>query len=145
MPPRLEQLEELGPVLHAVHAELLADYPEHIRRTLLEAKTTAEWIRFGIAERSTLTGLAAELKAGPDLPDVPLIALSALGADPSQPAETLRAVHEARRRMDAAVARAVSHGEQRILTDTFHHRLCFDRPDAVVRAIRDVLDRVARP
>ncbi|MFI6366722.1 hypothetical protein ACIBG0_28685 [Nocardia sp. NPDC050630] len=30
--------------------------------------------------------------------------------------------------------------EQRILSTTLHHRLCFD-PDAVVQAIRDVIDR----
>ncbi|GHF09915.1 hypothetical protein [Streptomyces morookaense] len=46
--------------------------------------------------------------------------------------------------MDAALVGSVSHGEQRILFDTFHHRLCFDRPDAVVQAVRDVVERARR-
>ncbi|MEV0338804.1 alpha/beta hydrolase [Nocardia sp. NPDC050713] len=139
-----EQLEQLRPVLRAMRAELLADYPEHVRRSLIEAKESDEWIRVGIAERSNLTELATELRAGPNLPDVPVVALSALGADPAQPAETQRQMRAGRRRMDAALVSAVSHGEQRVLSDTAHHRLCFDRPDAVVQAIRDVLARAAR-
>ncbi|WP_431956699.1 alpha/beta fold hydrolase [Nocardia lijiangensis] len=141
----LEQLEQLRPALRAERAELLADYPEHIRRPLIEAKESDEWIRVGIAERSNLTELATELRAGPDLPDVPVVALSVLGTDPAQRAETLQKMHDGRRRMDAAVVSAVSRGEQRILSDTVHHRLCFDRPDAVVQAVRDVVDLVARP
>ncbi|GGN74269.1 alpha/beta fold hydrolase [Nocardia rhizosphaerihabitans] len=139
-----EQLEQLRPAMRQMRTELLAAYPEHIRRSLVEAKESAEWTRVGIAERSNLTALAAELHAGPGLPDVPVVALSALGPDPTQPAETLRRMHDGRRRMDAALVRGLSYGDHRILADTVHHRLCFDRPDAVVQAIRDVVGRVAR-
>ncbi|MEV6432806.1 alpha/beta hydrolase [Nocardia sp. NPDC051463] len=145
MGPDPQQLEQLRPALREMHAELLADYPEHVRRPLIDAKESDEWIRFGIAERSGLTELATELRAGPNLPDVPVVALSVLGTDPAQPARTQQQMHDGRRRMDAALVGAVSHGEQRILSDTLHHRLCFDRPDAVVQAIRDVVDRAARP
>lgn len=73
--------------------------------------------------------------------NVPLIALSAVGVDSDQPMpERLR---DGRTGMDAAVVRSVSRGEQRVLDDTVHHRLCFDRPDAVVRAIRDVVARAS--
>ncbi|MGW6425412.1 alpha/beta fold hydrolase [Nocardia sp. NPDC055053] len=139
-----EQLEQLRPALRQMRTELLAAYPEHIRRSLVEAKESDEWTRVGIAERSNLTALAAELHAGPGLPDVPVVALSALGPDPTQPPETLRRMQDGRRRMDAALVRGLSQGDHRILTDTVHHRLCFDRPDAVVEAIRDVVDRAAR-
>lgn len=74
-----------------------------------------------------------------------MIALSALGPDPTQPPETLRLMHDGRRRMDAALVSGLSQGDHRILADTVHHRLCFDRPDSVVEAIRDVVDRAARP
>ncbi|MFE6919791.1 alpha/beta fold hydrolase [Nocardia sp. NPDC057663] len=139
-----EQLAQLRPALRAMHTELLAAYPEHIRRSLVEAKESDEWTRVGIAERSNLTAPAAELHAGPGLPDVPVIALSAMGPDPTQSPETLRQLHDGRRRMDAALMRGFTHGEHRVLADTVHHRLCFDRPDAVVQAIRDVVDRAAR-
>ncbi|MGW4847502.1 alpha/beta fold hydrolase [Nocardia brasiliensis] len=142
--PDPAHLDRLRPVVHEMNAELLADYPAHLRDPLLEAKTSDEWLRFGLAERTALTGLATELRAGSPLPDVPVIALTVLGTDPAQQVPW-EAVNAAKTRMDAALVRSVSHGEQRILTDTFHHRLCFDRPDAVVQAVRDVLDRVAHP
>ncbi|WNV85632.1 alpha/beta hydrolase [Umezawaea sp. Da 62-37] len=133
--PDLEQLVRTRPALRETYAELRADYPEHVRRALVDAKVSADWLRVGIAERTGLTGLAAELRTGPDIPDVPLIALTVVGADPAQ-----QEMHEGRTRMDAALVSAVSRGEQRVLSDTLHHRLCFDRPDAVVQAIRDVVD-----
>lgn len=139
-----EQIEQMRMALREMNAELLADYPEQVRTALTEAKESDEWIRVGFAERGGLVDVATELKSGPNIPDVPLIALSVVGADPALPETIQRAMHDGRTRMDAALVNSVSHGEQRILTDTFHHRLCFDRPDAVVRAIRDVLDRVAR-
>lgn len=142
--PDIEQLEHLRTALREMHAELLADYPEPVRRALTEAKTSDEGIRAGFAERNGLAELAAELHAGPNIPDVPLVALSVLGADPSQSPEALAEIHDGRRRMDAALVRGVSQGQQRILTGTVHHRLCFDRPDAVVEAIRDVIDQARR-
>ncbi|MCK7622441.1 alpha/beta hydrolase [Streptomyces sp. RS10V-4] len=154
MAPDQDQLERMRPALREAFAELLAEYPEHIRQALLEARMSDAWTRAGIAERSRLTDLATELRAGPGIPDVPVVALTVVGTDPGQQASTsertgretreMRDMREGRTRLDAALASAVSHGEQRILSDTAHHRLCFDRPDAVVQAIRDVVDRAAR-
>ncbi|WP_329171887.1 alpha/beta hydrolase [Streptomyces decoyicus] len=148
MAPDREQLEKMRPALREMSAELLAGYPEHVRQALIEAKVSDEWTDVGIAERSKLAELATELRAGPNIPDVPVVALSVVGTDPGQRAltseRTLQEMHDGRTRLDAALVSGVSHGEQRILSDTVHHRLCFDRPDAVVRAIRDVIDRAAR-
>ncbi|WP_432001511.1 alpha/beta fold hydrolase [Streptomyces sioyaensis] len=148
MAPDREQLARMRPALREMSAELLADYPEHIRQALIEAKASDAWTHVGIAERTKLAALATELRAGPAIPDVPVIALTVVGTDPAQQAltseRTLQEMHTGHTRMDAALVSAVSHGEQRILSDTVHHRLCFDRPDAVVQAIRDVIDR-ARP
>ncbi|MEU1664975.1 alpha/beta hydrolase [Streptomyces sparsogenes] len=148
MAPGREQLEQMRPALREMFAELLADYPADLRQALLDAKTSDQWMHVGIAERGTLADLATELRAGPDIPDVPVVALTVVGTDPGQKAmtseETLRQMHEGRTKLDAALVSGVSYGEQRILSDTAHHRLCFDRPDAVVQAIRDVVDRAAR-
>ncbi|MGW9176532.1 alpha/beta fold hydrolase [Streptomyces decoyicus] len=148
MAPDREQLEKMRPALREMSAELLAGYPEHVRRALTEAKVSDAWTDAGIAERTELAALATELRAGPGIPDVPVVALSVVGTDPAQQAltseRTLREMNDGRTGLDAALVNAVSHGEQRILSDTAHHRLCFDRPDAVVQAIRDVLDRAAR-
>ncbi|MFD7325518.1 alpha/beta fold hydrolase [Streptomyces sp. NPDC059875] len=149
MAPDRERLEQMRPALREMFAELLAEYPEHLRQALADAKVSDAWTRVGIAERSMLADLATELRAGPDLPDVPVVALTVVGTDPGQKAltseRTLQEMHDGRTRLDAALVSAVSRGEQRILSDTAHHRLCFDRPDAVVQAVRDVIDRAARP
>ncbi|WP_280478467.1 alpha/beta fold hydrolase [Nocardia asiatica] len=136
-----DQLRHMRPALREMRAELLADYPEHIRQPLIDAKVSDEWMRVGIAERAALTDLATELRAGPGIPDVPVVALTVVGDDPAQQALPSQEMKDAKTRMDAALVRGVSRGEQRILSDTLHHRLCFDRPDAVVAAIRDVVDR----
>ncbi|MVU75771.1 alpha/beta fold hydrolase [Nocardia sp. ET3-3] len=134
-----EQIEQMRPAVCAMTADLLANYPARLRDALIEAKTSDEWLRAGVAERSTLIAPAAELRTGPGLPDVPVIALTVVGNDPFY-----RELHDAKTKMDAALVNSVSCGEQRILSDTLHHRLCFDRPDAVVQAIRDVVDRLPR-
>ncbi|MEV6561454.1 alpha/beta hydrolase [Nocardia sp. NPDC051756] len=144
MGPDLEQLEQMRPALREMHAELYADYPEYVREPLIDVRVSAESMRAGLAERRTLVDLATELRAGPGIPDVPVIALSVVGTDPNQPDLATPEMNDAKTRMDAALVGVVSHGEQRLLSDTLHHRLCFDRPDAVVQAVRDVVDRVAR-
>lgn len=143
MPPAasLAQAERPGPepdrqALRAMHAELRAGYPDDVGRLLIEAKVSDEWLRAGAAERTGLVALAEELRGGPALPDVPMVALTV--ADPSPE------INEAKTKMDAARVSGFSRGEQRLVPDTLHHRLCFDRPDAVVRAIRDVVDRSRR-
>ncbi|MFD0169595.1 alpha/beta fold hydrolase [Streptomyces decoyicus] len=148
MAPDREQLEKMRPALREMSAALLAGYPEHVRQALIEAKVSDEWTDVGIAERTKLAALATELRDGPGIPDVPVVALSVVGTDPGQQAlaseRTWREMNDGRTRLDAALVSTVSHGEQRILSDTAHHRLCFDRPDAVVQAIRDVVERAAR-
>ncbi|OXM50785.1 alpha/beta hydrolase [Amycolatopsis thailandensis] len=141
MPPAasLAQAERPSPepdraALREMYAELRAAYPEGLREALVEAKVSDEWLRAGAAERTGLTGLAAELRAGPGLPDVPVVALTVAGAGRTE-------LDEAKTKLDAAVVSGFSRGEQRVLTGTLHHRLCFDRPDAVVQAIRDVVGR----
>ncbi|MGW6984360.1 alpha/beta fold hydrolase [Streptomyces sp. NPDC054932] len=145
MAPGREQLERMRPALREMRTELLADYPEHVRRALVDAKASDAWTRAGIAERTGLAAVAAELRAGPPVPDVPVVAVGVLGDDPALQAltseRTVQEMNDGKARMDAALVKAVSHGEQRIVSDTSHHRLCFDRPDAVVRAVRDVVDR----
>ncbi|WP_227982313.1 alpha/beta fold hydrolase [Nocardia spumae] len=142
MTPDPDRLRELRAAVRAMSTELYARYPEHIRQPLIDAKAGDDWLRAGLAERRALVELATELRSGPDIPDVPVVALTVLGEDPDGN-RISREIQEGRRAMDAALAGSVSCGQQRIVSGTVHHRLCFDRPDAVIRAIRDVLDRAA--
>ncbi|GGX74316.1 alpha/beta fold hydrolase [Streptomyces hiroshimensis] len=146
--PTEEQLRQWIPAIREMCAQVLTDFPEDVREALIDYHVSERWIHVGMAERSTLAELATELKAGPDVPDVPVIALTPLGIDPGQQAlmseQELQAMHDGKAKLYAAMANSVSHGEQRILSDTGHSQLVFERPDAVVQAIRDVVDQVAR-
>jgi pimeloyl-ACP methyl ester carboxylesterase len=153
MAPDLEQLQLKRPALREVYAELMVDYPEHVRQPLIDAHVSDDWLQAGSVERGNLVGLAEELRAGPNIPDVPLVALITEGIDPAQQAlasqrarqqiseQTVQEVAEGRRRMVAALVGAVSHGEQRIVAGVGHGQLCFQRADVVVQAIRDVFDQ----
>lgn len=146
--PGPDQLRRMRPALQEMFAELMADYPPHMRQPLIDAHVSDEWIRVGFAERGTAAALADELRAGPDIPDVTVVALTAEGTDPGPqppvPEQTMRAIHEGMRRMAAAMVSTVSFGEHRVVPDVGHNQLCFARPDVVVQAIRDVLDGTVR-
>lgn len=68
MGPDAAQLEQMRPALRRMRAELLADYPEHVRQALVDAKASDEWTSSGIAERTGLASLAAELLVEPGRP-----------------------------------------------------------------------------
>ena len=151
MVPDPARIPQLRPDLRRTYAELLADHPEHLREPLIDAHVSDHWLRSGFAERGNLVALAAELRAGPEFPDVPLIALTTEDVDPAQRALTSGSsapaasdIAEGRRKMVAALVGAVSHGEQRVMPGVGHSELCTRRPEVVVRAVRDVVDRAAR-
>ncbi len=156
MAPGPEQIQQMRPALREMYAELLAEFPEHLRQPLIDAHVSDAWLEAGGAERGNLVALAEELRAGPDLPDVPLIALTMEGVDPAQRAltseqtrqglaeQTLREIRDGKQRMIAALVSAVSDGEQRVIADVGHSQVCFLRPDVLAEAIRDVVARTAR-
>jgi hypothetical protein len=80
------------------------------------------------------------------MPDVPLIVLTGMGIDPFR---AMFATEASQRRLsdiklaiNQALANSVRHGEHRALENAAHATFHVDRPDAVVQAIRDLLDRV---
>ncbi|MBP2404103.1 alpha/beta fold hydrolase [Streptomyces syringium] len=147
--PTEEQLRQGLPAIREMCAQLLTDFPEDVREAVIDYHVSDRWIHAGMAERSTLAELATELRAGPGIPDVPLIAVTPLGIDPGQQAlmseKTLQAMHDGKTKLYAAMAASVSHGEQRVLSDTGHSQLVYERSEAVVQAVRDVVDRADRP
>ena len=58
--------------------------------------------------------------------------------------QLLRELSDRKRAFYAAVAESVPRGEHRVLEDAAHSTIHIDRPDAVLQAIRDLLDRVDR-
>jgi hypothetical protein len=71
-----------------------------------------------------------------------VIALAATGIDPGM--RLLMSGNPCVRRLYTALAGAVTRGEYRPLEGARHSTLTTDRPDDVVRAVRDLVDMVAR-
>jgi pimeloyl-ACP methyl ester carboxylesterase len=146
MPPDLEQIKQMRPAIREMGQKLLAAHPGHVRQALIDAHVNDGWLLSGQIERTNMAVLAEELQDGPDLPDVPTIALTVTGTDAADEAmlsehlELAQRAREARKELDAAIVNAVSHGEHRVLPDAGHTFVIIDRSDAVVRAIRDVVD-----
>lgn len=82
------------------------------------------------------------------MPNVPLLVLSGSGTDPFQaalmPESYLRELNDGIRGLYTALAESVPRGEHRVLENAGHATIHTDRPDAVVQAIRDLLDKVDR-
>ena len=125
-----------------------AGWPDGLCEALVERHVSAEWWQAGVRERSNMAEVADELKHGGGRPDVPVIALAALATDPGMrlimSGKSLRAMTEGNRRLYADLAGSVTRGEYRPLEGARHSTLTTDRPDDVVRAVRDLLAMVAR-
>jgi pimeloyl-ACP methyl ester carboxylesterase len=159
MPPRLQlrtaaakepgKLFELLTRLFGrrVYTKLLTGWPQDIRDQLIDGHLSPEWIRGSIRERSDMGGMADELAAGGKIPDVPMIELTGLGPDLGQSLfmskKSLATLTECKVRLYDAMVGATSNGEHRTLADASHSTIHTDRPDAVIQAVRDVIDRAA--
>ncbi|MEV0650642.1 alpha/beta hydrolase [Phytomonospora sp. NPDC050363] len=146
--PTYEQLQQALPFMRDFVSQALVDFPDEAREALVDYHVSETWINVGIAERSSTSALAEELAAGPAYPDVPFVALTPLAVDPNQAAlmspELLQTMHDGKRRQYDELAASFTGGQNRVLEDTNHSEIIFNRVDAVVQAIRDVSDRAAK-
>lgn len=161
MPPQLVEIYHAWDPDQALPAELpaglvefyrdlfareTADWPERIRELLIDRHVSPECLRTGFLEAKNLAQLNDELRGTGPMPDVPLIILTSMGIDPFKeavsagiPESLLREEIEGKRRLHTALAESVSHGENRLVDGVGHVTIHLRRPDAVLRAIRDLL------
>ncbi|GGU61099.1 hypothetical protein GCM10010211_27490 [Streptomyces albospinus] len=123
---------------------LFAAWPDTVREQLVDYHLTA-W-RTGLREgRNIYDEVAYELRDAPGLPDVPLIVLSATGYDATQAQlwseESLRDINKGKCALHAQLTASVPRGTHRVLDDAGHGFLHEERPDAVLRAISDLLSQ----
>ena len=137
----------MRPFARRMYQRMFAGWPDGLRQLLIERHVCAAWWQAGVRERSSMPQLAEELHGGGPVPDRPSIVLTALGTDPGlrllMSSRSIRAMTEGNRRLYAALAASVTHGELRALDDARHSTLTIDRADAVVQAARDLLARAA--
>ena len=144
--PMLEPTEEQLEYIRGIYAQMLAAWPDSTREPLIQYHL-ASW-QLGLQEGKNRYEVLEELRHGGIVPDVPVIVLTAMGFDPGQrlymSEDLLREQNEAKRSLYAALAASLPRGENRVLQDAAHSTIHIDRPDAVLTAIRDLLDEVGR-
>jgi len=156
----LAQLRQVFAMLHLLlhfkqfyrdqFARMFAQWPDPLRELLIDyhlrswRKSLEEWP--ARSRKNPEDEFFNEVRLGGDMPDVPLIVLTAMGLDPfmaaMMPEPYLREVNDRKRVIYKALAESVPRGEHRLVENAGHTTIHTDRPDAVVQAIRDLLDRV---
>jgi pimeloyl-ACP methyl ester carboxylesterase len=134
------------PFYRRLFEQWLAGWPEPVRKPLIDYHLGA--LRKTFAEQKNLnTEVVAEIRDGGNLPDVPVIVLAAMGIDPFQavliPQAQLRELNSHKAGIYRPLATSVPRGEYRAIEGAGHSTLHTDRPDAVVQAIRDLLETSA--
>jgi pimeloyl-ACP methyl ester carboxylesterase len=122
---------------------MLATWPDGLRERLIDYHL-AHWSRTLQESRNLNSEVLPELRDGGPMPDAPLIVLTAMGIDPFQAALLATPhLHELNARKLAfyeAFAASVARGENRAIEGAGHSTLHTERADAVVTAIRDVIE-----
>jgi pimeloyl-ACP methyl ester carboxylesterase len=138
---------ELIQFYSALFKQEMTDWPEEIRQVLVERHVSLDWLRASLQEATNVEQLYDEVRNAGPMADVPLIILTSMDIDPFKAAVSpgtseslLREEIEGKRRLYTTWARSM-HGENRPIEDVGHVTLHFRRPDAVLGAIRDLLDR----
>jgi pimeloyl-ACP methyl ester carboxylesterase len=148
MKPDLQSLPELTPeqldASRTALRQLYAQWPDELREPLVEYHVT-DW-RIGLEETTNFeTAIFDELRAGGDIPDVPLLVLTANGMNPYWnnylSPEDQRAAHAGIHAMHADLAKSTSRGEHRLIDDASHQYLHIEQSEAVLQALRDLLER----
>lgn len=155
MPPRpfFEQLRmglaALPALLNArrfyrpLFSSMYRTWPDGLRDTLVEYHLR-HWRRT-LQEAANLNSeVLPEIAAGGAAPGQPTIVLTSMGIDPFMAPfmseATLRELNVQKAAFYAAFSALAPRGENRLLPDAGHSTLHTDRPDAVVQAIRDLID-----
>jgi pimeloyl-ACP methyl ester carboxylesterase len=141
---------ELIQFYRALFEQELTSWPENVRQILVERHVSLDWLRAGLQEAINVEQLYDEVRHAGPMPDVPLIILTSMGIDSFKeavsqgtPESLLREEIEGKRRLYTTWAQTM-HGENRLIEDVGHVTLHFRRPDAVLQAIRDLLERAGK-
>jgi pimeloyl-ACP methyl ester carboxylesterase len=127
-------------------AQEMADWPPPMRDILVERHVSLDWLLVGIEEASNVEQLYGEVRRAGPLPDIPLIVLNSTETDtfrrivaPNETDERRLQEIDGKRRLYEALAASVPRGEVRPV-DAGHLTIHYRHPEAVLQALRDLLD-----
>ncbi len=142
----LEQLRANPELWRQWYPELFEDFeklPAHVRDPLIARHLALD--DAGLRDMMSAARIQAEVTNGPALPDIPVTVLTAMKIDPTpgQSNSDVEAFNQIKLDAHRTLVNSLPHGEHRVRDDG-GHRLTAQRPDIVVAAIFDTLDRAAR-
>jgi pimeloyl-ACP methyl ester carboxylesterase len=141
----LEQLRANPDLARQWYPEMFADWeklPAHVRDPLISRHI--ERADAGLRDMMSAARIQADVTNGPTLPDIPVMVLTGMKIDPTPggSASDMESFNKIKCDAHRAFVNSLPHGEHRVLEDV-GHRLTAERPDLVVNAIFEILDRVA--
>jgi pimeloyl-ACP methyl ester carboxylesterase len=141
----LEQLRANPELWREWYPEMFADFqtlPTHVRDPLIARHL--DRADAGLHDMMSAAHILEEVTNGLALPDVPVIVLTAMKIDPTpgRSNSDMEAFNKIKLDAHRTFVNSLPHGEHRVREDV-GHRLNYERPDVVVGAIFDILDRVA--
>ena len=141
----IEQLRANPNLWREWYPEMFTDWeklPEHIREPLIARHMEPPYDEAGLHDMVSGASILDAITNGPALPDVPVTVLTGMKIDPSPGRSDADMAAFNQIKLDAyrALVNALPRGEHRVFADV-GHRLTAERPDLVVAAIFDILDR----
>ena len=142
----LEELRRNPDIARVWYPSLFAEWeklPAQVRDPLIARHLDPDHAIAGLRDMQYAQRIQEEVANGLTLPDVPIIVLTGMQIDaqPGASDEDKLALNQIKHAAHAAFVSSVPQGEHRVLQDA-GHLLYTQRPDVVVDAVFDILDRV---
>ncbi len=144
---RLPVIRHYRELYRDLFTQEMRDWPQEIREVLIERHVSLDWLWVGLQESKNVDQLYDEARHAGPMPEVPLIILCSMGTDGFKDAVSvgeseslLRQEIDGKRLLYNKLAESVPRGEVR-LVDSGHVTMHLRHPEAVIEAIRDLLQR----
>ncbi|QBD75670.1 alpha/beta hydrolase [Ktedonosporobacter rubrisoli] len=143
-----EQVQRNPEIMRTWYPSLFAEWeklPQSVRDPLIARHMAPDQLLVPFRDIQLGKRLQEAVANGPALPIIPIIVLTGMQIDPSPGSsdEEKHAANQIKLAAHAAFANSVPQGEHRVLQDA-GHLFYTQRPDVVVAAVFDILDRLAR-
>jgi pimeloyl-ACP methyl ester carboxylesterase len=143
----VDKLQRHPDLLQEWYPQLFSEWekmPASVRQPLIAQHLDPDRVMAGARDMVNARRIHDDVTRGPTAPDVPIIVLTGMEIDsgPGASDENKRAFNQIKLDAHSAFVRSLPHGEHKILDDAGHF-LFVQRPDVVLAAVFEILDRAA--